>query len=83
MNEAGNRQIKEGDIVRYTIGWCLSVKKVYKDCEDRLYVKECIGTKDEYRRFVYESNYTTWNSALYKELGVRLANEEEIKYLED
>ena len=79
----GKIQIKEGDIVRYPIGWNLSVKKVYKDCEDRLYVKECINTKDEYRRFVYESNYTTWDSSLYKELGFGLATDEEIKYLED
>lgn len=76
-------QVKEGDIVRYPIGWTLAVRKVYKDIDDELYVRECINTDQEYKRFIYKSNYKTWDSSLHKELGFGIANQKEIELLKD
>lgn len=73
-----------GDIVRYPIGWNLSVKRVYADDNGDLYVRECINTKDEYKRYLFKSmeDYK-WDTRLCKELGFGMASEDELQYLED
>lgn len=76
--------VKCGDIVRYPVGWNLSVKKVYADENNDLYVRECINTKDEYKRYLFRiMDGYNWDTRLCKELGFGMASEEEIKYLED
>ena len=76
--------VKCGDIVRYPIGWNLSVKKVYEDGDGDLYVKESINTKDEYKKYLFKSmKGYKWDTRLCKELGFGMANKDELKYLED
>lgn len=73
-----------GDIVRYPIGWNLSVKRVYADDNGDLYVRECINTKDEYKRYLFKSmDGYKWDTRLCKELGFGMASEDELQYLED
>lgn len=77
-------EVKSGDIVRYPIGWGLSVKKVYADKDLDLYVKESIGTKNEYKRYLFKTMYGyNWDTRLCKELGFGLAEQDERQYLED
>ena len=76
--------VKGGDIVRYPIGWNLSVKKVYTDDNGYLYVKERINTKDEYKRYLFRNmDGYDWDTRLCKELGFGMASEDELQYLED
>jgi len=76
--------IKCGDFVRYLIGWTLAVRKVYSDDNGDLYVKECIGTKYEYKRYLFISmKGYDWDTRLCKELGFDVANENELQYLKD
>ena len=44
--------IKCDDIVRYPIGWTLAIRKVYSDDNGDLYTRECINTKNEYKRYL-------------------------------
>lgn len=47
-----NTIVKCGDVVRYPVGFTLAVRKVYAD-KKGVYVRECINTKDESRRYIY------------------------------
>ena len=77
-------RVKRGDIVRYPIGWNLSIKKVYEDSDGDLYVKESINTKDEYKRYLFKSmEGYNWDNTLCKELGFGMAKKDELQYLED
>lgn len=76
-------QLQEGDIIRYPIGFTLAVRRVYRNSDGDLYVRECINEDDEYERYIYKSNYETWDNSLYKEPGFDLANTKEINYLQD
>ena len=70
--------------VRYLIGFKLAVRKVYKDDNGDLYVKECINTREEYKRFLFKSmDGYKWDTRLYNEVGFGLAKQYELKYLED
>lgn len=66
--------VKEGDIVRYPVGFTLAVKKVYADENGDLYVKQFVNNK-VYPRYIYKTmdgyNYDT---RLCKEMGFSLAN---------
>ena len=77
--------VKEGDIVRYPLGlFHLNVRRVYKDGNGDLYVRECINTPNEYLRYIYRSmNGYKWDTRLCKEMGFGLAKESELQWLED
>lgn len=77
--------VKEGDIVRYPLGFSkLMVRRVYKDGNGDLYVRECINTPDEYFRYIYRSmDGYQWDTRLCKELGFGLAKGSELELLED
>jgi len=78
-----NTIVKCGDVVRYPVGFTLAVRKVYAD-KKGVYVRECINEKDEYRRYIYVNmDGYKWDTRLCKELGFRLANQDELQYLED
>lgn len=75
--------MKEGDIVRYPIGFTLVIKTLYADENGDLYVKQFIGDK-MYPHYVFKTmeDYE-WDTRLCKEPGFRLANSEEIKYFNE
>ena len=77
--------VKEGNIVRYPVGlFHLNVRRVYKDGNGDLYVRECINTKNEYLRYIYRSmDGYKWDTRLCRELGFGLAKESELEMLED
>lgn len=77
--------IKEGDIVRYPVGlFHLNVRRVYKDANGDLYVRESINTPTEYLRYIYRSmDGYKWDTRLCKELGFDPAKESELELLED
>lgn len=77
--------VKEGDIVRYPVGlFHLNVRRVYKDGNGDLYVRESINTPTEYLRYIYRSmDGYKWDTRLCKEMGFGLAKESELQLLED
>lgn len=81
----GNIELKAGDIVRYPTGlFKLNVRKVYEDKNGDLYVKECINTIHEYKRYIYRSmDGYNWDTRLCKEFGFNIAKEDEMEFLED
>ena len=77
--------IQAGDIIRYPLGLSeLIVRRVHEDIDGNLYVKEGLDTEHEYKRFIYKSmTGYKWNTQLSNELGFRLANSDELKYLKE
>jgi len=71
-------EVKEGDIVRFPVGFSLALRKVRKDENGELYIRELMNTHLESKRYIYRSiEGFKWDSSLCKEQGFRLANEKE------
>ena len=80
---AASGAVKEGDIVRYPVGFSLAVKKVYADENGDLYIKQFANNK-VYPRYIYKTmDGYRWDTRLCIERGFGLANENELQYLED
>lgn len=75
--------VKEGDIVRFPVGFSLSVKRVYADENGDLYIKQFVYGKI-YPRYIYKTmEGYKWDTRLSIEMGFGLAKENELQYLED
>lgn len=75
--------VKEGNIVRYPVGFSLAVKKVYSDEKGDLYIKQFVNNQ-VYPRYIYKTmDGYKWDTRLCIEIGFGLAKENELLYLED
>jgi hypothetical protein len=65
--------VKEGDIVRFPVGFSLAVKRVYADENGDLYIKQFIYGKI-YPRYIYKTmEGYKWDTRLSIEMGFGLA----------